>query len=212
MAPVQASRWAGALIAGGKSSRMGQDKLALRLHDGRRVLEIPAQALRDCCGHCLLVAPDPQPQHALHGFQPLADALPDGGPLAGLVAALEWASTQPEIKWVMALAGDLPFMQASVVQQIQVTARTHPGLAVVAMGDCGPEPLIAAYPVAFAIPARQMLDQGKRALQGLLDLQPWMPCATPEVLGNDTISPYFNLNLPQDWEYFLDQANATEAP
>jgi molybdenum cofactor guanylyltransferase len=212
MAPVQASRWAGALIAGGKSQRMGQDKLARLLPDGRRLIEIPALALRQTCGHCLLVASEPLPEHELAGFMPLADAQIESGPLAALVAALEWATVQPNIQWVLALAGDLPRINSSVLLQLQALATDHPNQAVVAVGKRGPEPLIAAYPVRFARAAREHLEAGKRALFRLLEAESWIPAPELESPGGDTISPYFNLNRPQDWEQFLALAHASKAP
>jgi molybdopterin-guanine dinucleotide biosynthesis protein A len=103
------------LLAGGRSTRMGRDK-ALLPHPVSGLPQLARQAalLRSLpgCAELLLSAPADR-GYALAG--PLADArlVPDAapglGPLAGLAAGLEAATTSR----LLVLAVDLPFVTAS---------------------------------------------------------------------------------------------------
>lgn len=82
----------GAILAGGRSSRMGEPKEGVRLRDGRSMLEHVAEALLPVCDEVVVVG-------SCRGFDPgrlglkhIADLRSGLGPLAGIEAALRSAT------------------------------------------------------------------------------------------------------------------------
>jgi molybdopterin-guanine dinucleotide biosynthesis protein A len=94
----------------------------------------------------------------------VCDALPDGGPLAGLAAALESIETP----WLFAVGCDMPFMSPGVIEALGSRRAGHQAVVPVVQGH--PQPLAAFY-------ARDCLDAirdiqaggGKRSLRALLE-------------------------------------------
>ena len=83
----------GALIAGGRSRRMGQDKRLLVL-EGLTLLDRALFLLEAACGEVLVVAPEPIPVELRVPRVP--DRIPGMGVLGGIHAALIAASF-PEV-------------------------------------------------------------------------------------------------------------------
>ncbi|KAA3607780.1 MAG: molybdenum cofactor guanylyltransferase [Planctomycetota bacterium] len=191
--------WSGALLIGGASRRMGRDKLRLPFEDGRPLVEVPAEALRRCCRPCFAVGRSRTPGWSLSGFEPLDDALPDAGPLAAVVAALE-ASPNP---WVLVLAGDLPQIGEEFLLELQQRAEDQPQRACLPQSRRGLEPLVAAYPKSLAEEFREALEKGERALRRAIPrekLQVWTYEESRE--GGRLWDPFCNLNTQEDWDRF----------
>jgi molybdenum cofactor guanylyltransferase len=119
----------GAILIGGRSRRMaGPDKATLR-RNGERVLERTLRQLRSVCGEVLLVARDAE--HAAE-FQKLTlattvvDQVPDCGPLAGLVSAIDAACDD-----IFLLGCDMPYVESSLLQKIALEFLHHRPLALV---------------------------------------------------------------------------------
>ncbi len=92
-----------------------------------------------------------QPRFASFGLPVVSDTV-DGfaGPLAGILAALDWAAThRPEVNWVLSAAADCPFLPRDVVARLQ-HARAEEGaqLAVAVSGD-QTHPVIGLWSVAL---------------------------------------------------------------
>src|SRR6185312_1221317 len=102
----------GVLLAGGLARRMGGGDKPMRTIGGRTILErVITRLLPQCSGLILNANGDPA-RFASFGLQVIADNVPDfPGPLAGILAALDWTATnRPEIEWVLSAAGDCPFL------------------------------------------------------------------------------------------------------
>lgn len=83
----------GYVLAGGRSSRMGQDKAAMRL-GGATLLELAVAKLRPVCQEVVVVGP------GVEGVRSILDAHPGCGPVGGIEAALadccgDWAAFLP---------------------------------------------------------------------------------------------------------------------
>ncbi|HEY1743262.1 MAG TPA: molybdenum cofactor guanylyltransferase [Granulicella sp.] len=98
----------GFVLAGGKSSRMGQDK-ALLPFLGRPMIEIAAEKLREFCAEVSIVGN----REDLQVFSPVVrEERLDVGPVAGIEAGL-LASTQP---WAMFMPVDVPLVPLEVLR------------------------------------------------------------------------------------------------
>ncbi|SNT01172.1 molybdopterin-guanine dinucleotide biosynthesis protein A/molybdopterin-guanine dinucleotide biosynthesis protein B [Granulicella rosea] len=102
-------RVTGYVLAGGRSSRMGQDKALLQI-DGETLLARAVAKLRDICGDVYILGAYP----AYADFAPLApDLHPDCGPMSGLEAALAHCPSD----WALVLPVDLPCLPVALLRE-----------------------------------------------------------------------------------------------
>src|ERR671923_2895255 len=99
---------AGFVLAGGKSSRMGEDKALLRL-EGRSLLDIVYHRLLGITPHVFVVG-----SRAQFGAEAIEDIFQNRGPLGGIHAAL--ATGHAELSLVLAV--DLPFVEEKFLQHL----------------------------------------------------------------------------------------------
>jgi molybdopterin-guanine dinucleotide biosynthesis protein A len=155
-----------ALMAGGKSIRMGQDKCLIRVKGvplWRRQLNLLLEVSTDA----FVVAPA-RPHWLPDNLHWVPDAVQDKGPIGGLAAALAHASNNK----VLVLAVDMPAMSSTFLKQLAAMA-SHSGGVIPQIGESY-EPLCAIYPHE-ALPAirEQLLVRGDYSLQTLVrDLMP----------------------------------------
>lgn len=143
---------------------MGRDKALLRLR-GRPLWRRQRDLLRAAGAGELLLSARPDQRWALRagGFAAIVrDPVPDGGPLAGIVAALTAAAHER----VAVLAIDLPRLPARWLAKLAASASENRGV-VGRRGRCL-EPLAAVYPRTMLPLARAALARGDLALQPLL--------------------------------------------
>lgn len=174
----------GAVIAGGRSRRMGTDKRGL-LIDGVPMLRRTVRAVAAVSDEVVLACrpESPPDQELLAGLDVrLAFDRPgDVGPLGGVEAALR-AARHP---LVLVVAGDMPWVEPAVLAALVAEAWRRPEMGCVALAtERGPEPLAAVYRRDVALPAAtRLLDAGRLRMHGLpesipcVDLEPerWRP-------------------------------------
>jgi molybdopterin-guanine dinucleotide biosynthesis protein A len=153
------------VLAGGRSSRFGRDKLAEPI-GGRPLLEHAIDTVRPFATEILVVvAPDASPAVATD-VRVVHDPSPFGGPLLGLAAGLDQAR---EVT-VLLTAGDVAELVPGVVEML-LAALDEPGceLAALADGDRpSPFPMAMGRDVARAAAARGIAS-GDRRLYSLVD-------------------------------------------
>jgi molybdopterin-guanine dinucleotide biosynthesis protein A len=132
----------GLVLTGGRSSRMGEDKAALRV-GGRTQLEQAMTLLAPHVARAFVsVRKDQRADPLRAGFEQIEDTREGLGPIAGIVAAQE---RYPESAWLV-LACDLPLLDAATLEFL-LRARAPERLATAfrSSRDQLPEPLCAVY-------------------------------------------------------------------
>jgi molybdopterin-guanine dinucleotide biosynthesis protein A len=122
--------------------------------DGIRILDRQLAVLRPRVG-AIVVSASSAPWSPV---PVIADPFPDGGPLAGLAAALADAATP----WVLALAGDMPWLAGTVIDRILAHAGGAVDVVVPRIGGF-PEPLLAAYHARTCPAITAALARGERS-------------------------------------------------
>ncbi len=191
--PPPITGFAAAILAGGRSSRMGGDKAFLPW-DGRRLLDRQLELVRALGPAEILISGRAGVEYATPGVRVVVDAVPDQGPLGGLAAALE-ATESPHL---LLLAVDLPSVTPAFLRDL--LAQRRPGVGAVPRTDAGWEPLAAIYPREILSLVRQHLDRRILAAHRLIEagvaaglLATVPPRAAPA-------SVFRNLNSPADLE------------
>lgn len=183
----------GAILAGGRSRRMGRDKAGLLL-GGQRLIAWGLGALRPLVAEVLVIANDPAPFADL-GIRVVPDTLPGVGPVGGIHAALA-ASTLPH---VFCLACDMPFAQPAVIGYL---CQLAPGFdVVVPWSGRGYEPLHAVYGRACLPVIEAMLRAGERRMEAAFPAMRTRRVEPAELQRLDpALEGFFNINTEADLE------------
>src|SRR4051812_36598357 len=128
----------GFILAGGASSRMGEDKSLLRL-GGRTFVESAADALRSVSTRLSVVSS--RHEEETHGLPVVEDLRAGLGALGGLHAAL--ASCRAE--WAAAVACDLPFVTGELMARLLSECTDETDAVVPTQEDGRVQPLCALY-------------------------------------------------------------------
>jgi molybdenum cofactor guanylyltransferase len=152
------------VLAGGRSSRFGRDKLAEPI-DGRPLLDHAIEAVSMVATDVVVVAA-PGSSPAIPARVTVAhDEQAFEGPLAGLATGL--AVLDPEVDHVIVVGGDMPTLVPAVLERL--LALVDRADAVILEDEAGPRPLPMAVRRSIASPvAERLLASGERRLRALL--------------------------------------------
>jgi molybdopterin-guanine dinucleotide biosynthesis protein A len=152
------------ILAGGRSSRFGRDKLAEPI-DGRPLLDHAIDAVRLLASEILVVAgPDATPAVA-GDVRIVHDPVAFEGPLVGARAGLAAASESV----VLLVGGDMPGLVDAVLESM--VALLGPADAVVLEHEDRPRPLPMAVRRERALAAVEgLLAQGERRLRAVIEV------------------------------------------
>ena len=159
----------GIVLAGGRSSRFGSDKLAARYGDST-VLDRAVAAVGSVASEVIVVlAPgDDRPLPATSvPVQRAIDPEPFGGPLVGLLAGLE-AAREPV---ALVVGGDMPTLAPDVLRMmiglLLASEGTRDAAVLVQRGEMRPLPCAIRNGAATQA-ARHLLGEGDRSLLSLI--------------------------------------------
>ena len=155
----------GLVLAGGRSSRFGRDKLAERF-DGRTLLEGAIDGVTPASTEILVVAaPDAVPVLP-DGAQLVHDAVAFEGPLAGVAAGLRASSESI----VLVVGGDMPTLVGAVLASMLAALEAAGVEAVVLEHEGRARPLpIALHREPALAAADVLLADGERRLRALIE-------------------------------------------
>lgn len=178
---------AGVILAGGQARRMGGgDKPLLPLGGAPMLARVIAQ-LSPQAGPIALSANGDPARFAAFDLPVLADSMPDyPGPLAGILAAMDWARAQGD-EAVVTVAGDTPFFPPDLVARLVAAGP----FALAATVD-GPQPTFGLWPVALAGELRAALRAGQRQVRRFAETQGAV------FVSFEAPAAFFNVNTPDD--------------
>ena len=181
----------GAVIAGGRSGRLGTDKRFVAV-DGAPLLARTVAVLLPLVDDLQVVVADPDDRASI--MASLTDTL--GADIAGVVritvdaragigpaAGLETALHEAQGDAVLVVATDHPALAPGVLMLLLERARSSDSTAVTIDGPFGPEPFVAVYRRDALPVVRAVLDAGERRMQAVLRE------LGPEVVGEDVWRP-----------------------
>jgi molybdopterin-guanine dinucleotide biosynthesis protein A len=179
--------WAGFVLVGGASSRMGRDKACLPFL-GKTLVEHVGACVEEAAGSVTLVGA-PERYKSLR-FPLLADTHAGFGPLGAIHTALGASPAE----WNLIVACDMPEVSADFLRRLRAAAEHGGGDCLIPAGPSGRlEPLCAAYRTACFGAIGAALDRGVRKVtDGLAGLR----VETWDVAASHWFS---NVNTPEEW-------------
>ncbi len=187
----------GAVLAGGLARRMGGGDKPLRLLAGRPLLRHVLDRVSPQVAAVVLNANGDPARFADYSLPVVPDGLPGNpGPLAGVLAALDWAAERrPDLPWVLTAPGDCPFLPFDLAERLH-TARESVGVPLACAGTPGQaHPPVGLWPVSLRSALRDALLGGERKIDR------WTArfgCAVAEWRPDGPVDPFFNANAPGD--------------
>jgi molybdopterin-guanine dinucleotide biosynthesis protein A len=184
----------GFILAGGASSRMGEDKSRLRL-GGLTFVEIIAGAMRALARSVSVVGS--RPETAAHGLPVVRDVYENLGAIGGLHAALN-ACASP---WALVVSCDLPFVTHELFARL-ASMRDEGAEAVAPLQEDGKQqPLCALYDAhACRAEAVELIRTDELRPRALLWSVRTRWVAFDELSDLDGSSLFFkNVNTPEDY-------------
>lgn len=176
----------------------GGDKGLLPL-GGRPILAHVIERLEPQVERLALNANGDPARFAAFGLPVLRDSIEDRpGPLAGVLAGLDWAA-DAGAEAVISAAADTPFFPADLADRLQGAAKaagTRLALAATPRPDGGLDrhPTFGLWPVGLRDDLRGALEGGLRKVVTWTEPH---GCALA-VFHNNAPEPFFNVNTPED--------------
>lgn len=186
----------GLLLAGGKSSRMGEDKRQL-VFEGTTLIQRAMQLLKNTGADNVLVSGD------IEGIDSIPDILKECGPLGGLHASLHFIEQSVSFNddLLLIIPVDMPLLDTGTLQALTEAIEAH--------DVCHYTNEI--FPCVFRLSAalKNHLDDlfaDDRTLGGERSMKALLNTFSERVVSTEGLSEnaFLNINRPEDWELFLD--------
>ncbi|WP_198370998.1 molybdenum cofactor guanylyltransferase MobA [Roseomonas rosulenta] len=186
----------GVVLAGGLARRMGGGDKPLRLLGGRPMLDHVLARIAPQVAAVILNANGDPARFAGLGLPVVADGLPDHpGPLAGVLAALDWAAAhRPDLPWVVSVPGDSPFLPLDLVARLHAARAAQDVPLACARSGGQAHPPVGLWPVALRDDLRAALLAGERKIDRWTVRHGCAHADWPE----HPVDPFFNANAPDD--------------
>ncbi len=183
----------GAVLAGGRSRRLGQDKVLLCLA-GKPLAAWVMDAVRSVAATAWLVTNQPL-EHLSLGYPCLSDLWPGRGALGGLLSIMLVARGD----WILLTACDTPFLQPELLRAMVQTARSGRWDAVVCQSSRGLEPLPGLFQSRLQPRVQTLIREGVLPVRALLAACRTAILSPEEVHRSDPLErSFFNINTPQE--------------
>jgi molybdopterin-guanine dinucleotide biosynthesis protein A len=186
---------AGVILAGGLARRMGGGDKGLIDIGGRPILAHVIERLKPQTGALAINANGDARRFSAYGLPVVADSIPgSAGPLAGVLAGLDWAAGKG-FSLIVTAATDTPFFPRNLVKRLYAAkSERHAELAVAASRGRH-HPVFGLWPAALRDELR-----GALTLEGIRKVEDWTGrhrLAVAEFAA-ETYDPFFNANSPED--------------
>jgi molybdenum cofactor guanylyltransferase len=187
----------GLILAGGLARRMGGgDKARIRV-GGATILQRVLTRLQPHCRALIINANGDPGRFADTGLVVVADSVADfAGPLAGILAGLDWATVNaPDCTFIASAPGDCPFLPKDLVPRLHEARSTAGTPLACARSGQQNHPVVGLWPLALREDLRRALT-----VEGLRKIDIWTArhgVASAE-WPDTPVDPFFNVNTPED--------------
>ncbi len=185
------------LLAGGLARRMGGGDKPMRMIGGRTILDRVIARLKPQCSALILNANGDPARFAAFGLPVVADSVADfPGPLAGILAGLDWvAANRPDAAWMLSAAGDCPFLPRDLVARLTAARATEGAELAVAASGGQSHPVIGLWKVALREELRHaLMVEDIRRIDRFTARYPLATVSWPTT----PVDPFFNANTAED--------------
>ncbi|CAL79503.1 Molybdopterin-guanine dinucleotide synthase, mobA [Bradyrhizobium sp. ORS 278] len=187
----------GLLLAGGLARRMGGGDKPMRVIAGRTLLAHVITRLAPQCEPLVLNANGDPARFAAYGLTVVPDDVPGfAGPLAGILAGLDWvASHRPAAQRMISVAADCPFLPRDLVARLTAACMAEDTDLALAASGGHTHPVIGLWPVRLREDLRHALVSEDIRKVTRFTARYKVATVTWPVVPRD---PFFNANTAED--------------
>jgi len=183
----------GVILAGGLARRMGGGDKSLQMLGGQTILSRVIDRLGPQVSTMALNANGDASRFAAYGLPVLPDPIGEyPGPLAGVLAGLDWAETQGA-NAIVTVAADTPFFPDTLAADLKAAALAKRVPIALAATD-GRHPTFGYWSTALREDLRFALEDGVRKVVQWTDTHG----AATATFPIEPFDPFFNINTPDD--------------
>lgn len=189
-----------AILAGGKSTRMGFDKQLLKINE-KKLIDKLVSKLSVEFEEIIVVTNSPE-YYLDFNFKVVKDIIVGKGPLSGIHAGLKESNSQ----FVYFIACDMPNINLKYIRYMKYKIRDLDIdiKACVTRFGVNIEPFNGFYSKDIVLDIEDYLAQGKRSLNQLIkQLQTYYVEEEEARMFSPNWDMFLNLNTKEDLEYFL---------
>jgi molybdopterin-guanine dinucleotide biosynthesis protein A len=183
----------GVILAGGKSSRMGQNKALMSL-GGQRLVDRVVKVMRSVFADLLMITNTPD-VYADLGVPMVPDVWPEKGSLGGVYSAIYHVATP----YCLVVACDMPFLRAALLRYLMTQIADYDVVVPDVLGEL--QTLHAIYSKACLQPIERRLEMHRLRIVG------FFPDVRVRTLTASELEPYDpellafqNLNTPEEFQ------------
>lgn len=192
-----------AVLAGGQSRRMGQDKALLEV-DGRPLIEYVLEAAKPLARDTLIVASE-RPEYERFGARVVPDKFPHSGSLGGIYTALSEAGEE----YCLVLACDMPFVNRDLLKYMAGLDRSYDVLVPALSADRSDQGEGETLETLHAIYSKACLPAIERQLNaGVFKVIGFYSEVRVEKISEETVLEYdphllsfYNANTPGEFAW-----------
>ncbi|MBX3553813.1 MAG: molybdenum cofactor guanylyltransferase MobA [Pseudolabrys sp.] len=194
---TEAAGTLGLVLAGGLARRMGGGDKAMIAIGGTSILDRVLERLRLQTAGIIINANGDPARFAATGLPVIADSVPGfAGPLAGVLAGLDWAAAnKPDITYIASVPGDCPFLPRDLVGRLHAARISDDLPLACARSGAWRHPVVGLWPVTLR-------DDLRRALvdEDLRKIEVWTARHGIAIADwpDKPVDPFFNVNTPDD--------------
>lgn len=181
----------GIVLAGGKSSRMGNNK-AMLLFKGKPLIQHALDALKPICKNVVISAK--VKSYEFTGCEIWQDDFPDQAPMVGIYSALKHSPHERNI----ILTCDMPLVTTRLFEHLLAAGDNYDVVVPRHHGDCI-EPLCAIYNKSVLSKLEDLIRHQDLSLQRFIRQSKHMLAEIDSNLDFFTDQLFFNVNEPEDF-------------
>ncbi|MGI4976366.1 MAG: molybdenum cofactor guanylyltransferase MobA [Janthinobacterium lividum] len=183
------------VLAGGQGTRMGGVDKPLRMLCGRPLLAHVLARLGQPAGATLLSVNDRPDRYQAFGATLLPDTVAGWpGPLAGILAGLEWLGRAEPGADLLVAPADTPFLPRDLLPRLRHARAAQAAGVACARSGGRLHPATGLWRAEHAAAVRQALAAGERQLGRVMQA---VGLAVAE-FDAELVDPFFNVNTPEE--------------
>ena len=186
----------GVTLAGGRAERMGGGDKGLCTVGGKAILAQVIERVRPQVDALVLNANGDPARFAAFDLPVVPDSVPDfAGPLAGVLAGLDWAAAHhPQAHYVVTAPADGPFLPRDLVRHLADTLAAEDAELVTAASGAQTYPVVGLWPVTLRTALRDALTK-----EGMHKVDAWTRRfrRAAATFPAEPVDPFFNANTPE---------------
>ena len=189
------SEIAGVILAGGLARRMGGGDKGLIALGGKPILARGIERLRPQVNALIINANGEAERFAAYGLPVVADSIAgSAGPLAGVLAGLDWAAGKG-FDFIATAATDTPFFPRDLVRRFGDGVKAAQAQLAVAASGGRHHPVFGLWSVELREDLRRAVTE-----EGIRKVEDWTKRhrLTTVAFDDQPYDPFFNVNRPED--------------